>query len=135
MDLFKFKSLRKYTLILMYWWIFKFFMYFGLNLALESILHSGLLLTIIIALGALVEVFGSFGISKFINIFSPYDNHFVQKEKVRYAKSVDHIHSGLLCCTVVFKNQNWVQKSDKLKLWILHSANIYDYPGDHHKIL
>jgi hypothetical protein len=79
-------------------------MYFGLNLALESILHSGLLLTIIIALGALVEVLGSFGISKSINIFSPHDNHFVQKEKVRYVKSFNHMYSGLLCCTVVFEN-------------------------------
>jgi hypothetical protein len=39
-------------------------MYFGLNLALESILRSGLLLTIVIAVAAVVEVLGSFGISK-----------------------------------------------------------------------
>ena len=32
--LFRFASLRKITLVLMYWWLFRFFMYFGLNLAL-----------------------------------------------------------------------------------------------------
>jgi hypothetical protein len=47
----------------MYWWMFRFFMYFGLNLALESILHSGLLLTIVIAVAAVFEILGSFGIS------------------------------------------------------------------------
>jgi hypothetical protein len=62
--LFKYASLKKITLVLMYWWMFRFFMYFGLNLALESILRSGLLLTIVIAVAAVVEVLGSFGISK-----------------------------------------------------------------------
>ena len=47
----------------MYWWMFRFFMYFGLNLALESILRSGLFLTVAIAFGAIVEIVGSFGIS------------------------------------------------------------------------
>lgn len=63
LDLFRYKSLRKVTLVLMYWWMFRFFMYFGINLALESILKSGLFLTLVISGGALVEVFGSFGIS------------------------------------------------------------------------
>lgn len=47
----------------MYWWLFRFFMYFGLNIALESILNSGLLLTMVIAGAAIVEVIGSFGIT------------------------------------------------------------------------
>lgn len=63
LDLFKYKSLQKVTLVLMYWWLFRFFMYFGLNLALESILNSGLLLTVVIAGAAIVEVLGSFGIT------------------------------------------------------------------------
>lgn len=63
----------------MYWWMFRFFMYFGLNLALESILHSGLLLTIVIAGAAVVEVLGSFGISKLYGIYSIDDNTTVSK--------------------------------------------------------
>lgn len=80
LDLFKFASLRKVTLVLMYWWMFRFFMYFGLNLALESILHSGLLLTLVIAFAAAVEVLGSFGISTYDRILSTYDHNIVQKE-------------------------------------------------------
>jgi len=34
LDLFKYPSLKKPTLVLMYWWTFRFFMYYGLNLAL-----------------------------------------------------------------------------------------------------
>ena len=75
--MFKYPSLRKITIVLMYWWMFRFFMYFGLNLALESILHSGLLLTLVIAFAAIVEVLGSFGISIIFVIFSYYDNVFV----------------------------------------------------------
>ena len=43
--------------------MFRFFMYYGLNLALESILNSGLMLTIAIASGAVMEVMGTFGVS------------------------------------------------------------------------
>lgn len=40
-------------------------MYYGLNLALESILHSGMVLTMVIAAAAIVEVIGSFGLCTF----------------------------------------------------------------------
>jgi hypothetical protein len=62
LNLFK-SPFRKITLVVMYWWMFRFFMYYGLNLALESILHSGLLLTIVIAVSAVFEILGSFGFS------------------------------------------------------------------------
>ncbi len=62
MDLFKYPSLKKPTLVLMYWWMFRFFMYYGMNLALESVLKNGFLLTMIISGAAIMEVFGSFGI-------------------------------------------------------------------------
>ena len=63
LDLFKYPSLQKPTLVLMYWWMFRFFMYYGLNFALESVLKSGFLLTMIISGAAIMEVLGSFGIA------------------------------------------------------------------------
>ena len=68
-DLFRYPSLKKPTLVLMYWWTFRFFMYYGLNLALESVLKSSFLLTVIISGTAIIEVFGSFGICKFLPNF------------------------------------------------------------------
>jgi hypothetical protein len=65
-DLFRYPSLKKPTLVLMYWWTFRFFMYYGLNLALESVLKSSFLLTVIISGTAIIEVVGSFGICKFL---------------------------------------------------------------------
>lgn len=62
LDLFKYPSLKKPTFVLMYWWTFRFFMYYGLNLALESVLKSSFLLTMIISGAAIMEVLGSFGI-------------------------------------------------------------------------
>jgi len=40
-------------------------MYYGLNLALESVLKSSFLLTLIISGAAIMEVLGSFGIRNF----------------------------------------------------------------------
>ena len=65
LDLFKYKSLRKTTIVLIYWWMFRFFMYFGINLALLSMVKSGFYLTLLIASGSIMEVLGSFGISIF----------------------------------------------------------------------
>lgn len=62
-DLIRYRSVRKITLVLMYLWMFQFFMYYGLNLALESILKSGLYLTLMISAASLMQVLGSFGIS------------------------------------------------------------------------
>lgn len=52
----------------MWWWIFRFFMYFSLNLSLTGILANGMILTIVIAGTALAEVIGSLGLCKLILI-------------------------------------------------------------------
>ena len=54
LDLFKYPSLKKPTIVLMYWWMFRFFMYYGLNLALESVLKNGFILTMIISGAAIM---------------------------------------------------------------------------------
>jgi hypothetical protein len=46
----------------MYLWWFRFFIYFGLNLALESVLKSGFWLTLAISLSSVSEVTGTFGL-------------------------------------------------------------------------
>ncbi len=49
-------------------------MYYGLNLALESVLKSSFLLTMIISGTAIIDVFGSFGICNFSFICSHIDD-------------------------------------------------------------
>jgi hypothetical protein len=61
-DLLRFGSVKKATLLLMYLWIFRYFMYFALNLALESVLQSSYVLTMAISLSSFFEVVGTFGI-------------------------------------------------------------------------
>jgi MFS family permease len=62
LDLFRYGSVKKATFFLMYFWMFRFFMYFALNLALESVLQSGSILTIAISTSSFFEVIGTFGI-------------------------------------------------------------------------
>ena len=54
--------MRRNTLVLVYLWTFRFFIYFALNLALELVLKSGFWLTLTIALSSLSEVLGTFGL-------------------------------------------------------------------------
>lgn len=65
LDLFRYKSLRRSTLGLMYFWMFRFFIYYGINLALESVLKSGFWLALAIALSSFSEVIGTFGLRTF----------------------------------------------------------------------
>jgi hypothetical protein len=53
---------KKATFLLMYLWMFRFFMYFAMNLALESVLQSGFMLTLAISTSSFSEVIGTFGI-------------------------------------------------------------------------
>lgn len=46
----------------MYFWTFRFFIYFGINLALESVLKSGFWLALAISLSSFSEVIGTFGL-------------------------------------------------------------------------
>ena len=46
----------------MYLWTFRFFIYFGLNLALVSVVKSGFWLTLTISLSSVSEVIGTFGL-------------------------------------------------------------------------
>ncbi len=68
LDLFRFGSVKKATFVLMYMWMFRFFMYFSLNLALESVLQSGYILTVAISSSSFLEVIGTFGIRNYIKI-------------------------------------------------------------------
>ena len=61
-DLFRYGSVKKATFFLLYMWIFRFFLYFALNLAMESVLQSGSILTIAISTSSFFEVIGTFGI-------------------------------------------------------------------------
>ena len=54
--------MRRNTLVLVYLWTFRFFIYFALNLALELVLKSGFWLTLTIALSSFSEVLGTFGL-------------------------------------------------------------------------
>lgn len=65
LDLFRYKSVRRATLVLAYLWAFRFFIYFALNLALESVLKSGFWLTLTISLSSFSEVIGTFGVRNF----------------------------------------------------------------------
>lgn len=42
--------------------MYRFFMYFALNLALESVLQSGFILTLAISISSFFEVIGTFGV-------------------------------------------------------------------------
>lgn len=61
-DLFRYGSVKKATLFLIYMWMYRFLMYFALNLALESVLQSGMILTLAISISSFFEVIGTFGI-------------------------------------------------------------------------
>lgn len=62
LDLFRYESLRKLTLTLMWLWLVRYFMYYAINLGMEAIVNSGFVLTVVISISALVEVVGAFGI-------------------------------------------------------------------------
>lgn len=60
-DLFRYRSLRSITLVLMVLWLVRFFMYYSINLALESIATSGFMLSVVVSLSAFSEVLGAIG--------------------------------------------------------------------------
>lgn len=73
-DLFRFGSLRKLTCGLMLLWLVRFFMYFSINLSLESIVNTGFVLSLIISGSAVVEVLGTFGIRNELDYGSRNDD-------------------------------------------------------------
>ena len=80
--------------------MFRFFMYFGLNLALESILHSGLLLTLVIAFAAIVEVLGSFGISNWFANIALMTTTLYRKNKLDMMKF--SLMMTTICCVAMW---------------------------------
>jgi len=60
--LYRYKSVRTPTIVLMFLWAIRFLIYFGLNLSLSAVIRNNFWLTFTISISSFAEVFGTFGL-------------------------------------------------------------------------
>lgn len=99
-DLLRYKSLRKLTCGLMLLWLVRFFMYFSINLSLESIVNTTLVLSLIISGSAIVEVLGTFGIRNNHTYLAVMTTYLFHKKKIDIMRL--SLYMTTICCILLW---------------------------------